>query len=129
MALFKKAYLGQIDDIQKNKSMVTRKHYVSLSVPNKAGAEDNIERKANHLKFKLESMRFGANGADSLEAKVLKNDELIKLMYATIDFENAQSQGSSIVQKAEAQTPIVLGENSRKQFEEALREQAATSFN
>lgn len=121
----KNAYLNQIDDIQKNKSMVTRKRYVIVSVPNKGDAIDKIELKANNIKFKLESM---LPGNDGLKAKILKNDDLIQLIYACIDFENAQSQGASIVQKAETQTPIVLGERSRQRFEQALKEQAATSF-
>lgn len=121
----KGAYLDQIDDIQKNKSMVTRKRYMIISVPNKGDALGNIEMKANHIQFKLESM---LSGYESLNAKILKNDELIKLIYTCIDFENAQSQGNSIVDKVNSQSPIVLGEKTWKEFDLALKEHAATRF-
>lgn len=122
----KSAYLDQIDDIQKNKSMVTRKRYLTISVSNNDDALDQIEVLANNIQFKLESM---LSGSDKLKATILKNNELIKLVYTCIDFENAQSQGSGITNKAHSQTSIVLGNNSRKNIEKAIEEASATTFN
>jgi uncharacterized protein YuzB (UPF0349 family) len=122
----KKAYLNQIDDIQKNKSMVTRKRYLTFSVPNNDSALDKVEIIANNIQFKLENM---LSGSDKLRAIILKNDDLLKLIYTCVDFENAQSQGSSITDKAYVQAPIVLGEKSRKELEEAIAEHSATTFN
>lgn len=121
----KDAYLKQIDDIQKNKSMVTRKRYLILSVPDNNNALDNIEMKANHIQFKLENM---LSGYEKLQANILKNDQLIQLIYSCIDFENAQSQGSGIVSKANAQSEIVLGEETKKELSKAIQEHAATTF-
>jgi len=121
----KDAYLKQIDDVQKNKSMVTRKRYLILSVPDKNNALDNIEMKSNHIQFKLENM---LSGYEKLQAKILKNDELIQLIYSCIDFENAQSQGSGIVSKANAQSQIVLGEQTKELLNKAIQEHAATTF-
>lgn len=121
----KDAYLMQIDNIQKNKSMVTRKRYLSFSVPENDNALEKIELLANNIQFKLESM---LSGSEKLQATILKNDDLVKLIYTCLDFENAQSQGSSITDKIESQTAIVLGENSKKQLEKALAEQSATTF-
>jgi len=121
----KDAYLNQIDDIQQNKSMVTRKRYLIISVPDKGDALDMIQMKANNIQFKLENM---LSGYESLYAKTLKNDELTKLIYTCIDFENAQSQGRNIVDKVAHQSQIVLGEFTQKEFETALKQNAATTF-
>jgi len=121
----KNAYLNQIDDIQKNSSMVTKKRYIILSVPDKNDALDKIEMKTNDVQGKLNDM---LPGHEKLQAKILKNDDLIKLMYTTIDFENAQSQGSEIVNKANTQSAVVLGDKTREQLNKAIKEHAATTF-
>ncbi|UOR14084.1 TrsD [Halobacillus amylolyticus] len=121
----KEAYMEQIEDIQKNKSMVTRKRYVSISVPNKANAYDTIEMKANHIQFKLENM---LSGYEKLTANILKNDDLIRLIYTCIDFENAQSQGEGIVKKAKSQSPVVVGKDTSKELDELVRKRASETF-
>lgn len=122
----KDTYLKQIDDIQKNKSMVTRKRYVVVSVKNKANAHENIELKANKIKSDIEYM---LSGNDKLEAEILKNDDLIRLIYTCLDFENAQSQGSSIVGKASLQSQIVLGKQTKEELEERVRKKQMKTFN
>lgn len=122
---FKDAYLNQIDNIQKSKSMVTRKRYLIISVSNKENALDMIQMKANNIQFKLENM---LSGNDSLRATILKNDELIKLIYTCIDFENAQSQGWGIVDKVDHQSQIVFGEFTQKELKKSMKEHAATTF-
>ncbi|PJH64362.1 hypothetical protein, partial [Salmonella enterica] len=109
----------------KNSSMVTKKRYIILSVSDKKDAIDKIEMKTNDVQGKLNDM---LPGHEKLQAKILKNDDLIKLMYTTIDFENAQSQGSEIVNKANTQSAVVLGDKTREQLNKAIKEHAATTF-
>lgn len=121
----KESYLKQTDDIQKNKSMVTRKRYISISVKNKTNAYDTIELKANNIQFKLENM---LDGYERLTARILKNDELIRLIYTCIDFENAQSQGEGIVNKAKNNSPIIVGNHTYEELEKQAREEVASTF-
>lgn len=123
----KDAYLKQIDDIQQNKSMVTRKRYLSVSIKNnKNNALDELEMMTNNIQFKLENM---LKASDKLRATILKNGDLVKLLYTCIDFENAQSQGSGITEKAQYQSSIVLGKSSKEELDKAIKEQSATTFN
>lgn len=124
-----KSYKRQIEDIQKSRNMVARKRYVILSQPITADREKSIqelERKAIIIKSQLENM---LQGYSRLYVKELNNDELLKLMYTCLDYDNAQALGDYIVGRAQNKANISLGERSAKDIIEQLQKQLSESIN
>lgn len=85
------SYLEFTDGLQKSQNMVSKNAYViigsSYSESNKEKVIDTLTEDAQALVTSIESMISGEN---RLSAKVLNNDELFKLIYTCIDYENAQ---------------------------------------
>lgn len=121
-----RSYKSYIENIQKSRNMVARKRYLILSQPIKMDREKalgEIERLASIVQLKIENMLMGSA---KLTAKILQNDDLIKLLYTCLDYDNAQAQGNYIVSRANKKTDITLGVNSAKEvleaFEKTLKE-------
>jgi hypothetical protein len=103
------SYKKYIEGIQKSRNMVARKRYVIVdqSISNdreKALAE--LERKTTILELNINNM---LRGYSKLNVKVLQNDELIKLIYTCLDYDNAQALGNHIVSRANNKVNISLG--------------------
>lgn len=121
-----RSYLQYIENVQKSRNMVARKRYIIISQPIKGDREKalaEIERNANIVKLKIENMLMGHA---KLNVTILHNDELLKLLYTCLDYENAQAQGEYIVTRANKKMDISLGVNSAKEvleaFEKSLKE-------
>jgi hypothetical protein len=124
-----KSYKNYTEDIQKSKNMVARKRYVIIdhsisSDPEKALEE--LNRKSIIIKSQIENMLVGYS---SLTAKELNNDELLKLMYTCLDYDNALALGDYIVGRAKNRSNISLGERSAKDIIEQLEKQLKDTIN
>lgn len=124
-----RSYKKYIENIQKSKNMVTRKRYIIIDQPISSDREkslDELERKIKIVKSNLENM---LTGDTRLEAKVLQNDELIKLMYTSLDYDSAQALGDFIVGRAQNQVNISLGEQTAKRIIETYQKQLEENIN
>ncbi|WP_157891926.1 hypothetical protein [Paenibacillus crassostreae] len=105
-----KSYLRYIDDIQKSKKMVTRNRYVILARPfnvlTRKKVLGELERDVKIVSTQIENM---LGGRYELKAKVLDNEELFHLMFACIDYENAQVNFSF---KTSLFSPLTVGERT-----------------
>ncbi|MCJ8223718.1 hypothetical protein P8822_00115 [Bacillus sonorensis] len=87
--MFAESYIKKGNDIQKDRSMVTKEAYIVI--PEKGTDERSLKelnRKTQLIKGKIENM---LQGRYSLKARILDNEELFHLLYTTIDYENAQA--------------------------------------
>ncbi|WP_081385913.1 hypothetical protein [Bacillus safensis] len=83
------SYIKKGNDIQKDRSMVSKESYFIVSQDGTSEQSlKELNRETQLIKGKLENM---LQGRYSLKAKVLDNEELFKLLYTTIDYENAQA--------------------------------------
>lgn len=117
------SYTSYVEEIQKSRDLVTRKRYAIIS--QKIGSDrekalDQIDQYSKLLLSKIESMQFDHN---SLSAKQLNNDELIKLMFTCIDYDSAVALGDHIVSRANNKSDMSVGEESAKQMIETLKRQ------
>lgn len=119
-------YKSYIEQIQKSRNMVQREHYIIISKSIGSDREktlNELEKIAMIIQAQIENM---LSGSDKLQAKILQNDELIRLIYTCLDYDNAQSIGENIVGRAQNELDITLGEESAKEvlrkFEQKLYE-------
>lgn len=119
-------YKNYIEQIQKSRNMVQRKHYMIISKEIGSDREKTInelEKMAKIIQSQVENMLSGSN---KLSAKILQNDELISLIYTCLDYENAQSLGEHIIGRVQNSLDITMGEETAKdvlkQFEKKLYE-------
>lgn len=116
---FVNSYTDHIKDIQTDSGMVSRKRYLVISEPISNDREKSLkelERKTNIAKSSLENMLSGYFG---LTARTLNNEELLKLYYTCLDYNNAQSIGDHVINRASKQSPISLDERTASRFVEA----------
>ncbi|WP_068505918.1 hypothetical protein [Paenibacillus kribbensis] len=111
--MLNKSYLKHVDDMQTSKDMVSRNRYVILSrsfnLLTRKKVLDELERDGKLLSSQIENMMGGRH---KLKAKVLNNEELFHLMFACIDYENAQVNFSF---KTSLFSPLTVGNRT---FEE-----------
>lgn len=128
--MLNKAYIKSMDeDIQKSRDLVTRKRYAIIR--QKIGSDrekslNDITTKAQMFKSKLESVDFGYS---NLSVKELNNDELIKLMYICIDYDNSVAVGDYIVSRATDKSDFSIGEQTAKQLIETLTKNLTERIN
>ncbi|MGM1023753.1 MAG: hypothetical protein ACQEXV_25240 [Bacillota bacterium] len=113
--MFAKSYLKHVDDIQKSKDMVTRNRYVILGRPfnmlNRKKVLDQLERDCQLLASQIANM---VGGRHRLEAKGLDNEELFQLMFACIDYENAQVNFNF---RPSQFSPLTVGSRTQEEME------------
>lgn len=113
-SILAKSYLKHVDDIQKAKNMVSRNRYVILARPfnalNRKKVLDELERDVKIVSTQLENM---LGGRYELKTKVLDNEELFHLMFACIDYENAQVNFSF---KTALFSPLTVGERTHEEM-------------
>ncbi|WP_254179232.1 hypothetical protein [Cytobacillus oceanisediminis] len=123
------SYKKYIEDIQKSRNMVTRKRYIIIDNPISSDREkslEELERKVKILKANIENM---LTGDSRLEAKILQNDDLLKLMYTTLDYDSAQALGNYIVGRAQNQVSISLGEHTARKIIDTYQKQLEEKIN
>lgn len=129
-SMLHKSYVKFMDEeIQKSRDLVTRKRYVIIR--QKIGSDrekslNDITTKAQMFKSKLESVDFGFN---NLQVKELNNDELIKLMYICIDYDNSVAIGNHIISRAKDKSDFSVGEQTAKQLIETLQRNLTERIN
>lgn len=111
--ILNESYKQMVNEIQKNKTMVSRNRYIVISAKNKKENIAKLDERANRLKSALENMD---RSKASLTSHVLDNDELEKLIYQCIDYESAQ------VHKRGANFFTSLLSVSSNEFEEMKKE-------
>lgn len=127
--LLNKGYRNFIEEIQKSRDLVTRKRYIIISKDigtDREKALDDIDQQSKLLMTKVESMSFGYT---SLSIKQLNNDELTKLMYTCVDFDNAVSIGDHIIDRANNRSNVSVGEQTAKELIEVLQRQLREKIN
>lgn len=128
--MLNKAYAKSMDeDIQKSKDLVSRKRYVVISEKvgtNREKSLNEITTKGQMFLSKLQSVDFGYT---NLSVKELNNDELIKLMFVCIDYDNAVSLGDHIVSRATDKSDVSLGEQTAKNLIETLQKNLTERIN
>lgn len=123
-----KSYKKQIEGIQKSRNMVSRKRYIMIDQAISSDREKSLQevnRKAVIIQSQIENMLVGYS---KLYATELNNDELLKLMYTCLDYDNAQALGDFIVGRAKNKANISLGERSAKELIEQLEQQLNNSI-
>lgn len=122
-AILAKSYLKYIDDIQKSKNMVSRNRYVilarSFNSLNRKKVLDELERDVKIVSTQIENM---LGGRYELKTKILDNEELFHLMFACIDYENAQVNFSF---KTALFSPLTVGERTHKDMNEIWKQMKA----
>ena len=119
--MLNRAYVQSMDeDIQKSRDLVTRKRYAVIT--QKIGSDrekslNEITTKAQMFISKLQGVDFGYT---NLSAKELNNDELIKLMFVCVDYDNAVAIGDNIISRATDRADFSIGEQTAKQLIETL---------
>lgn len=122
-SLLSKSYLKYGDQIQKSKNMVSRKRYIIIDHPISNDREHSlreVERKALLVETNINNM---LRGYSKLYAKPLLNDELLKLLYTCIDYNNSQALGGYIVSRAQNKSSISVGTNTAKDIIETYQKQ------
>ncbi|MEB6550207.1 hypothetical protein MXL46_14015 [Heyndrickxia sporothermodurans] len=123
------SYKKHVEKIQKSKNMVARKRYVIIDQPISSDREKSlqeIERKAALVETNINNM---LRGYSKLNVKILQNDELLKLMYTCIDYDNAQALGEFIVSRANNKVSISLGEKTAKEIIATFEKQINENIN
>lgn len=123
------SYKDFVEDIQKSRNMVARKRYIILDQSISSDRDKTIEeldRKAAIIESKIENMLVGHS---RLHAKTLNNDDLMKLLYTCLDYDNAQSLGDHIVGRASNKLDISLGENTAREIMSAFEKQLKDTIN
>jgi hypothetical protein len=124
-----RSYKKFVEKIQKSRNMVARKRYIIIDQPISSDREKSLqelERKATIIQSKIENMLVGHA---KLSAKILQNDELLKLMYTCLDYDNALALGNYIVGRANNKVSISLGEKTAKEIIETFERQLEDSIN
>lgn len=127
--LLNKGYTKHIEDIQKSRDLVTRKRFIIISQKignDRDKALDQIDQNSILLMSKVENMSFDYS---SLSIKQLNNDELTKLMYTCVDYDNSVSYGQYIVNRANNRSDVSFGEQSLRQLVEKLSKDLETKIN
>ncbi|QII26977.1 hypothetical protein G3M81_23085 [Bacillus paralicheniformis] len=127
--LLNKGYRNYIENIQKSRELVTRKRYITISKnigSDREKALDEIDQLSKLLITKVESMTFDYS---TLSVKQLNNDELTKLMYTCMDYDNAVSVGDYIIERANDRSSISVGENTAKDLIDVLQRQLTEKVN
>lgn len=124
-----KSYKKYIENIQKSKNMVSRKRYVIIDQPISSDREKSLEDLERKVKLVQANINNMLSGDSSLEAKVLQNDELLKLMYTALDYDSAQALGDYIVGRGQDQVGISLGEQTAKRIIETYQKQLEENIN
>ncbi|CAI6330510.1 hypothetical protein [Bacillus subtilis] len=127
--LLNQGYRNHIEEIQKSRELVTRKRYIIISKNignDREKALDELDQQSKLLMTKIESMTFDFN---KLSIKQLNNDELTKLMYTCIDYDNAVSVGDHIIDRAKNRSNISFGENTAKDMIGVLQRQLNEKIN
>lgn len=122
-------YKSYIEQIQKSRNMVQREHYIILSHPISSDREkslNEIEKTAKIIESQVENMISGNN---KLSAKILQNDELIRLLYTCLDYDNAQSLGEGIVSRAQNKIDVTMGEETAKEVLQKFEQKLYESIN
>src|SRR5699024_8438421 len=107
---------------QKSKNMVSKSRYVIISEKigfDKNKALEKILERANFMKTQIENMLGGSRF--QLHAKVLKNEELFKLLYASIDYQSAQINTNVKLNK-KISLPITFSERELKEIKNEWEE-------
>lgn len=124
-----KSYKKYVENIQKSRNMVARKRYMIIDQAISSDREKSLQelnKKAMIIQSQIENMLVGYS---KLTAKELNNDELLKLLYTCLDYDNAQALGNYIVGRAKNKGNISLGERSAKEIIAQLEKQLADSIN
>ncbi|MFE5473874.1 hypothetical protein [Bacillus safensis] len=122
-------YTNFIENIQKSRELVTRKRYIVISKKISSDREktlDEIDQLSQLLMTKVESMTFDHS---SLSIKQLNNDDLVKLMYTCVDYDNAVSVGDHIVERANDRSSVTVGQNTAKDLINTLQKQLLEKVN
>ncbi|MCM3227562.1 hypothetical protein [Terribacillus saccharophilus] len=128
-ALLSKGYLDFMDDIQKSKDLVTRKRYVIIS--QKIGSDrdkalEEIDQKSKLLISRLEAMVLDGS---TINVKQLDNEELTKLMYTCVDYDNSVSVGEFITERANNRSQVTLGVSTAEEMMNTLKKQLTERVN
>lgn len=124
--MLKHSYKNYVGNIQKSRNMVQRKRYIVIRgaiSSNREKSLEEVEQLTRLITSKVENM---LSGSTTLHANALMNDELTKLMYTCLDYDNAQALGDAIVGRANNTVNITMGEKTAKEvldeFEKKLEE-------
>lgn len=123
-----KSYRKYTEKTQKSRNMVSRKRYIVFDQKigsDKEKALQELERKATLVRTSVHNMIMSGQ---KLEAKELNNDELIKLQYTCLDYDNSLSLGNYIINRANNKASISLGENSARDIVDQLQKQLDESI-
>ncbi len=127
--MLNRSYKKYVENIQKSRNMVARKRYIMIDQPistDREKALSEIERKASLIKNNIENM---LRGHGSLQATVLQNDELIKLMYTCLDYDNAQALGEYITSRAKNSMSLSMGELTAREVISSFEKQLSENIN
>jgi hypothetical protein len=123
-----KSYRKYTEKTQKSRNMVSRKRYIIFDQKigtDKEKALKDIEQKATIVKTSIQNMTMSG---EKLTAKELNNDDLIKLQYTCLDYDNSLAIGNRIVQRANNKSGISLGEKSAREIVDQLQKQLDESI-
>lgn len=127
--MLKESYKAYVGNIQKARNMVQRKNYIIIRVPisgKKEKALQEIERTQMIMQSKIENMLSGSN---RLQVTPLQNEDLIKLLYTCIDYDNAQAQGDHVVGRGSNYMNVSMGESTAKSVLEQFEKKIYESIN
>lgn len=127
--MLKRSYKNYIENIQKSRNMVKRERYIIISTPIGSDREKSlqeVERTSLIIQSKIDNM---LHGSARLSSEILQNNELIKLIYTCLDYENAQNQGDYIVDRANNKMNITLGEDSAQEIIDMFEKKLSETIN
>lgn len=128
--LLNQGYVKSLNDnIQKSRELITRKRYVIFREKigsNREKSLNEISTKGQMLKSKLENVTFAYT---TLQVTELKNDDLIKLMFVCVDYDNAVSVGDEIIKRASDKADFSIGEVTAKNLIETLQKNLTEKVN
>lgn len=119
--LFAESYINKVNEIQKSKNMVSKARYISISTKvgmNKERSIENLNLEAERLVSSIENM---LSDKHKLYAHILDNEALFQVIYASIDYDNAQIN-QSIERDNVIDLPFSIGKETYEREIEAIRQ-------
>jgi len=118
-----KSYEKEIQDISKNRELVTRKNYLVLSQPIKGDRDRALEILDGNSKLLMSKLQGMIFEQTSLQVKQLNNEELTLLLHTCVDFDSSVSVGNQILKRTESYSEVSMGEETARQLATTILKQ------
>jgi len=128
MEMLAKSYENEIQNISKDRNLVTRKNYIVITQPIKNDRDKALELIDGTSKILISKLEGLIIDRSSLKVHQLNNQELTTLLHTCIDFDSSVSVGSHILKRTESYSEYSMGEDSAKKLVATLTKELQQSI-